>query len=154
MKKTLLILVSLLLFVGCTKTDDDKAKELVMEWLKNNVNDPSGLVILNITPIETDSVVDYGDELDYIPKVKEITRYYNLASEAIEWGDPDLAKEYEDKAIAREKEMEQQKENFKPYVRGKVAIVNYRAKNGLGALTLDTKRFRFDNEMTEITSVD
>ena len=60
----------------------------------------------------------------------------------------------EGKAIAREKEMEQQKENFKPYVRGKVAIVNYRAKNGLGALTLDTKRFRFDNEMTEITSVD
>ena len=51
---------------------------------------------------------------------------------------------------AYEKDLEQIKERFKPYSMGKITTVKYRAKNELGALVLEEKFFRFDDEMKKI----
>ena len=55
----------MLIIFGCTKSDDDKAAKLVKEWLEKNVNDPSSLEIVSITPVKTDSVLSYEDDIDY-----------------------------------------------------------------------------------------
>ena len=150
MKRYFFILFALLIIFGCTKSDDDKAAKLVKEWLEKNVNDPSSLEIVSITPVKTDSVLSYEDDIDYEMKKDEIVSAYQFATRAIEDNVPSLAKEYENKAKAYEKDLEQIKNKFKPYSRGKITTVKYRAKNGFGALILEEKFFRFDDEITKI----
>jgi hypothetical protein len=150
MKKVLFVLVTLLALAGCAKSDNDKASAIVKEWFSNNLNDPSSLEIVSINNVETDSVLNCEDDEDYKLKQDELILAYKYAKKAIEDDIPNLAKEYEEKAKNYEKELEQMKENFKPYSRGKITTVKYRAKNAFGALTLEEKTFRFDNEMTKI----
>ena len=150
MRKILFVLVAFLVLAGCAKSDNDKASALIKEWFRNNLNDPSSLEIVSINNVETDSVLDCEDDVDYIQKQDELVMAYKFATKAIQDDIPNLVKEYEDKANNLEKELEQMKDNFKPYSRGKIATVKYRAKNAFGALTLEEKTFRFDNEMTKI----
>ena len=151
MKKLLFVIVSLLLFVGCTKSDEEKAEQLIKEWLTKNTNDPSSLEIVNIEPIKTDSVLSYKDDVDYQMKERDIIHAYHFATKSYEEGLPELAKQYEKEAKAYEKDLEQIKNRFKPFSRGKTTTVNYRAKNEFGALVLNKMFFRFDDEMTKIT---
>ena len=152
MKRFLFVLVALLTLVGCTKSDGDKAAALVKEWLKKNANDPSSIEIVSVGPVLTDSVLSYIEENSYKIKHEEVIRAYEFATSALRDGIPGLAKEYEDKAKAGEIELQQMEDNFKPYSRGKISIVRYRAKNGFGALMLEEKSFLFDDEMTKIIS--
>jgi uncharacterized protein YcfL len=150
MKKYLFLFVSLLLLVGCVKSDDEKAEQLVKEWLMNNINDPSSLEIISIEPIKTDSVLNYRDDINYKMKERDIVSAIHYATKSYDEGFSELAKKYGNEVKAYEKDLEQIKERFKPYSMGKITTVKYRAKNELGALVLEEKFFRFDDEMKKI----
>ena len=150
MKKYLFLFVSLLLLVGCVKSDDEKAEQLVKEWLMNNINDPSSLEIISIEPIKTDSVLNYRDDINYKMKERDIVSAIHYATKSYDEGFSELAKKYGNEVKAYEKDLEQIKERFKPYSMGKITTVRYRAKNELGALVIEEKFFRFDDEMKKI----
>ena len=92
MKKYLFLFVSLLLLVGCVKSDDEKAEQLVKEWLMNNINDPSSLEIISIEPIKTDSVLNYRDDINYKMKERDIVSAIHYATKSYDEGFSELAK--------------------------------------------------------------
>ena len=94
MKKYLFLFVSLLLLVGCVKSDDEKAEQLVKEWLMNNINDPSSLEIISIEPIKTDSVLNYRDDINYKMKERDIVSAIHYATKSYDEGFSELAKKY------------------------------------------------------------
>lgn len=141
-------LFSMFALIACNISDDDKAESLIAEYLKVHANDPKSVEIVNIEKVEPDSASSYEGTAHYgyfseenkelKEKVEEAKRTHDICLEL-----------YEEELQENEKEMEKARLDFKPFFY-KRTTVTYSAKNGFGALVLNSAKVRFDKEMSTI----
>lgn len=151
MRKLLFIFVAVLM-VACTMTEQDKAERLVKEYMERNANDPSSVEYVEFGKLQPDSVFyfsetdEYKEMMDSSEKMlddMELLRMQEKYSEGAALADS---------GVRLMDRIEAKTNSFKPYQRGMKMRLEYRAKNGVGALVKSTAMVRFDDELTKITS--
>ncbi|MBR3078292.1 MAG: hypothetical protein IKH01_00580 [Prevotella sp.] len=151
MRKVLLMMVAVLL-MACSVTDDDKARMLIDTYMQKNSNDPSSVEIIEVEKVQPDSVYGYIETEEH----DRLMEAFNFACEMAEMRTSYNRFKEAEEAIAEadslKQLLEKQSAEFKPYQRGMKTIVQYRAKNAMGALVKSTARVKFDKDMTEIIS--
>lgn len=150
MKKVLITLMATV-FVACSMTEQEKAEKMVRNYFERNANDPSSVEIIEIHPLQSDSIYSYiqTEEHDRFAAEHDLlTERVELltASEAF-----DEAQMLLDSLGRMNDEFERKIKEFVPYKRGVMTKVEYRAKNAMGALVKKTATVRFDDELTSIT---
>lgn len=149
MKKAMILLFALAL-TACSLSDEQKAEKLITKYLERNANDPSSVEIIEISPIRIDSVKTFEDEVEWQMLIREATDEYEVSSDFYEMGVKDYAEEHKKKAQAADAKREKLEKEFVPYSKGKFVIVEYRAKNAMGALVKSSASVRFDDELTKV----
>ena len=151
MKKLLFIFVAVLM-VACTMTEQDKAERLIKEYMERNANDPSSVEYVEFGTLQPDSVISFYFTDEY-EAMKDSDEIFMNDTKLLE-----LEGKYDEAAKAAERglqfleRIEAKVDSFKPYQRGMKMRLEYRAKNGVGALVKSTATVRFDNELTKVTS--
>ncbi len=151
MRKGLFFIVALFM-VACTVTEQDRAEDLIRQYLDRNANDPSSVDIIEVGELQDDSVWYFHQteeftflddslrfcesEVDFLKAEGKNNEVVIMAQNALNLLDRIKAKT----------------DSFKPYLRGKCLRMEYRAKNAVGALVKKTADVRFDEGVTEITS--
>lgn len=151
MKKLLFIFVAVLM-VACTMTEQDKAERLVKDYMERNANDPSSVEYVEFGTLQPDSVISFyfTDEYEEMKDSDEILM--NETERLRLEGKYKEAADMAERGLQFLERIEAKVDSFKPYQRGMKMRLEYRAKNGVGALVKSTATVRFDNELTKITS--
>lgn len=153
MRKAIFLIAGLLL-MSCTVTEQDKAERLVKDYLERNANDPSSVEIISISKVVADSVLDYSETEDYdkwMDSFDSDKRMADINTELGNFKEADAAIKHMDVVLEN---IEKKKKTFKPYLRGYYVLLEYRAKNGFGALVKSSTKVYFDSELTKVTSFD
>lgn len=153
MRKAIFFVAGLLL-MSCTITEQDKAEKLVKEYLERNANDPSSVEIISISKIVADSVLDYSETEDFDKWMDSFDSDKRMADINTELGnikEAEAAIKHMDVILEN---IDNKKKTFKPYLRGYYVLLEYRAKNGLGALVKSNTKVYFDSELTKVISFD
>ena len=137
-----------LVLVGCTQ--QSRVESLIKDYIRQNANDPSSVEIISISEVVPDSVYSFIE----MPEHDKLMEEYNQAK-----SDFDLCMDFDRLSEAEihvkdmerlSKLIEKRIDEFKPFMRGYKVTVEYRAKNGFGALMKTTSHVRLNNDMTEI----
>ncbi len=163
MKKIIPVLICALYVIGCTTSNEDKAKALINEYMKDNLKDPSSYEAVSYGQLDSlfFPFIDTEEGRELFDKRsptgvfnKEARRYELAAISAKTRAERELL---EDSASYFKREIEkyeslfkEKDEEYKGEFIGWIMSHEYRAKNSFGALDLDTKDFYFDKEFTEI----
>ena len=153
MRKVLLLIVAVLL-AACSATEKDKAERLIDEYFEKNANDPSSVKIIRISELRIDSVTSYlltDDYREWMDAFDADSRAAELYTDAGNMKEAEAALKHMDVIL---KKVEEKEKDFKPYMAGHYVSLEYRAKNGFGALVKYSAIVRFDKDMTKITSFD
>ena len=153
MRKVLLFIVAVLL-AACSATEKDKAERLIDEYFEKNANDPSSVEIIRISELRIDSVTSYlltDDYREWMDAFDEDSRAAELYTDAGNMKEAETALKHMDAIL---KKVDEKEKDFKPYMTGYYVSLEYRAKNGFGALVKSSAIVRFDKDMTKITSFD
>jgi len=142
--KTIILLSSLVfVLLACTKTKDDLVNSKIKEYVNSNCNDPS-----SYESIETGTATPvYGKDIQKTVQNTIDVLSFPLDSQMVYLlENKDSIKAFEIKAIEmrkRKNEYESLPENLLGYK----VVDKFRAKNKLGALTVETKYYYFDTLM-------
>ncbi len=160
MKQLLCLLSLVVILSSCSKSPEQKAKDLIKEEMKKSMNDFSsyepveyGKLDSAITPIDT-----FGDSISYNSALQTME---NAKKEMIEFADTkSIAADYQNKYDKGKKESDSLKividkkiKEYKPVFKGWVMVHKFRGKNKLGALVLNSIIYEFDKEITKIVDV-
>lgn len=146
MRKAFVCIFTLAL-AACSLSDEQKAEKLITKYLERNANDPSSVEIIEIHPFEVDSASSYKGTLYYSYLTKDI----EAAKASIEENKDikELADMYRNELKESEQKLEDYQKEFKPFFYWRT-LVEYRAKNAMGALVKKTAKVRMDKELTKI----
>lgn len=141
-----------LFMVACTVTEQDRAEDLIRQYLDRNANDPSSVDIIEVGELQDDSVW-YFHQTEECKVPDDSLKYYDAEVEYLQ----SEGRYKESSAMAQcalnlLDRIKAKTDSFKPYLRGKYLRMEYRAKNAVGALVKKTADVRFDEGVTEITS--
>lgn len=153
MRKVLFLIVAVLL-AACSSTPEDKAKRLINDYFEKNANDPSSIEIISMSELKADSVTSYLLTEDYrkwMDSFDSDSRAAEFYTDAGKMKEAEAALKHMDVILKKVKEKENE---FEPYMLGYYVNLEYRAKNGFGALMKYTATVKFDKDMTKIVSFD
>jgi hypothetical protein len=153
-----LSMVSLVLTLVSCNSNEKKAQKLIKEYLSKNLNDVASYESVEFSKLDsTVSLFYFSSEGEELTKKQDAAnnRAFELGIEDVLEENPsiqDSIKIY--KQIEEECKImyEKKEKEFKGEFNGWRMSHKYRAKNGLGATILNTTDFRFNKELTEITS--
>lgn len=134
MKRIVLTLVFAGFILGCSKSPEQKAKDLIQSYIKKNANDP-----------ESYEPVDFGS-LDTINSIGPISAEYLILKEQY---DMILDDDFDKKIEILDRQKNILNDTLK-YPKGLAINHTYRAKNGFGAKILGHTRFYFNLELDSI----
>lgn len=150
MRKVLFFIIAVIL-IGCSKTNEEKARDMIVAYLEEHANDPKSVEIISIQPLEADSASRLEGTVFYAYYKEELER---LKKSAEDNKDEDiLYKMYLEEIERIQKDIEESRKNFVPFFKWKT-VVAYRGKNAIGALVRTTANVKFDKELTKIESFD
>lgn len=121
---------------SCSKSNDQKAKELIMTFLKENTNDPSSY-----------ESVEFGN-LDSVKSLILANHEYQILSEELKGETNTELRNY---IIEEMNEMLSREDS---YGSGFSMEHKYRSKNSFGALILNNHTFYIDSTFTRVVGVD
>lgn len=155
MKKAFILLLSVVCLSACEKSNEDKAKEAVDKYLKENLKDPSSYEFMSIGTIDStySRVADEPQYKDGIAKAED-----NLAKARLLVYDNTPEAEMQSKALLDEsksimKKVEEFTISYKPSFNGYKVNHKYRAKNSYGALNISEQTFYLNKDLTEVVNV-
>ncbi|WP_342644517.1 hypothetical protein [Mucilaginibacter sp. CSA2-8R] len=167
MKKNLLFLPLFLCSCSHFQSNQQKAESLVKSYLDSTLNDPKSYESMKFDTLRTqyaqygvgdpegrrldsvtvtflDSASKYKEKADKELVTGESLTNYNKYSE--------LKKLYDAKADSVSKLSDEKGKGYKGPVFAYSIVHSFRAKNGMGALTIQKMRFRTDSALNKITS--
>lgn len=151
------------IMASCSQSNEDKAKTLINEYMKENLKDPSSYEPVSFSQLDSLFFpyidTDEGSKLfklggmsgEYYKKASEF-RHAEIYAKTRAEVDMlnDSIKYYEQKSKEFEEIFKENSKNYEGEFIGWKLNHEYRAKNGFGALDLDRKDFYFDKELTKI----
>ena len=163
MKQLLLVALIAVTLVSCSKSPEQKAKDLIKEEMKKSMNDFSSYEPVEYGKLDSVRTTFFSAEetmIDYwINKSKEDLQKMNDYID-FKIGDKDDFNFYKEQdlkdihmADSLNKKVEKEKAAFKPEFKGWVMAHKFRGKNKLGALVLNSNIYEFDKEVTKIVEV-
>lgn len=150
--RKILFFIAALFLVACTVTEQDRAEDLIRQYLDRNANDPSSVDIIEVGELRDDSVW-YFHQTEESKVLDDSLKYYDTEVEYLQSeGRYNESSAMAQCALNLLDRIKAKTDSFKPYLRGKCLRMEYRAKNAVGALVKKTADVRFDEGVTEITS--
>ncbi|NGM63557.1 hypothetical protein G5B30_16735 [Sphingobacterium sp. SGG-5] len=135
MKNLLVVSFSFILFVSCHLSNEDKAKELIKQYIVENANDPESYEPVEFGDLkEEDGMVFWSSEYNYLEKLLDVTS-------------DEERKEYLLKSI--DNLVEEIGEGS-----GYSIVHSYRGNNAYGAKILVTQEFYLDSMLTKVLFVE
>jgi hypothetical protein len=151
MRKVLFFILAVMV-TACTVTEQDRAENLIRQYLDRNANDPSSVDIIEVGQLRDDSVW-YFHQTEESKVLDDSLKYYESEVEYLSSeGRYKESSAMAERALSLIDRIKAKTDSFKPYLRGKCLRMEYRAKNAVGALVKKTVDVRFDEGVTEITS--
>lgn len=148
------ILLSMLVVVALTAQAQGEVRVLIESYLKENVNDASRLEIVSIGELMNDSVRTPLDDDRYKFLTEQFLFYSDLFHLELDNDDLDSAEKSLKDMQKYSDEVDKFTKEFRPYLRGKMAKVKYRATNKLGVLQLYKANVFFDTDVSVIRQFD
>lgn len=163
MKRSLFIITVIAILASCSSSNEDKAKALIKEYMKENLKDPSSYEPVSYSQL--DSLFFPYIDTEEGGKLKELggmTGTYHKKAFDLELASitaktraerellEDSANYFKRESEKYELLFKEKDKEYKGEFIGWIMGHEYRAKNSFGALDLDTKDFYFDKEVTEI----
>jgi hypothetical protein len=149
LKKLIVFALAISIF-SCTVSDENKAKTLVKDYLKNSLNDPKSYEEISWGKIDSSFIT--FDEMYAI----EIARSKRLGEDAIselKYGDIDLGNEYKRSYDSLNLVIKNLKKEYKPKFNSLMIQHSYRAKNVMGALIIQSKIFYIADDFSRVISM-
>ena len=155
--KRILLIASMALICSCSKSNEDKAKELIESKLKLTMNDWSSYESVEYGKLDS-TIYSYNDiyGVVYDAKFESLKSDHKYFLEMWEDGN----KAYEDSSelcIKKMKlllrEQEDSMKSFKPKFDGWKLRHTYRGKNAVGAVIINTTIFYFDKDISKVTKM-
>jgi hypothetical protein len=150
MKKLILLSLITSLFFACNTSDEEKAKNLVKEYLNKNLNDPKSYEEVSWGKLDSSFIT--FDEMYAI----ELARSKRLAEDAkseLETGDINLGNEYKRSYDSLNLVLENLQKEFKPKFNSLMIHHTYRGKNALGAVVIQEKTFYISDDLSKVISM-
>lgn len=145
MKHLICILFATLLFCSCQKTNEDKAKDVIQQYLKENLNDWNSYESVKFSAL--DSAFTRSLESPEVCDAKNNFDFWNrMSKEYAAYGAIDSMKYYLEeykKAIA----------DFNPEFMGYSMAHSFRANNETGNKTISEYKFYFDTNISRIVEI-
>lgn len=134
--------------VGCS--EQSRVESLVTDYIRENANDPSSVEIISISEAVPDSVTDF----EQTDECRRMLDNFNTYKEAFDL-EMDLGHSKNADGALKEmdnilKKIDEKTAAFKPYLRGYDVVVQYRAKNGYGALMKTTSHVKLSEDKTKV----
>ena len=158
MKQVLCLLVVAITLVSCSKSPEQKAKDLIKEEMKKSMNDFSSYEPVEYGKLDSSfSVLDisteqlsfdaYSKEAKKILGDMEIEAVSNLDDYKI---DKVYFDSYKFKMDSVSKIIDAKAKSFKPEFKGWKMSHKFRGKNKMGAVVLNSNIYEFDKDITKI----
>jgi hypothetical protein len=152
---------------ACQFTHQQKGEKLVKDYLNDHLNDPSSYQSMSFSKIDTNfKKYEYSDPqgIDYRKKYDDIQLKEledenlmdkELKKESMNWTNY-YRWEKESKTLSAQIKkwdsfFEDRNKGYKGPIKDFVIIHTYRAKNGFGALGIETTAFTIDSAFTKVT---
>ncbi|MCR8560111.1 hypothetical protein KXD93_20840 [Mucilaginibacter sp. BJC16-A38] len=159
-----IVLVLFVLLSSCSFSDQDRAESLVKDYLKKTLNDPDSYESVSFGKLEPnyDTFISSSPEGKRLEKTENqldsIATIYRTKADSISTyslGNTTLLNEYTalSKSFRRKGDsvgqiIEVKEKNYQGPLIGYTITHTFRAKNGFGALELNTKDFMLDSKLT------
>ena len=152
MKKILVFLLASVLLFSCgTQSNEDRAKNLIKEYMKTKLDDPASYEAVEFSELIPDSTSYFEDPVyEVLEKQQDSLR----KAESDSWFDPDSngkGLEILQAQIELEEQIHAFEQSYQRQPNGKYFMRHhYRAKNKYGALELQYNIFCFDEDVSMI----
>jgi hypothetical protein len=158
--KKLIVLALVISIFSCNVSNENKAKTLVKDYLKNSLNDPKSYEEISWGKLDSSySKIDLFSDEDYLRqldrKADEISLNKYEPNRTLNDMSRDIAelKSIQKKADSVGKLIEYKKVNFKPqFERFKINHI-YRAKNAMGGLIIQKNTFYIADDFSKVISM-